>query len=86
MLSCTIDSVKARERVPMAFAQDSHILWRHKSSAPSTSDHRMMSDIPSEHKSTLAAGAIDMSPIRGTISGLSPITVHVVSQSDRERQ
>ena len=45
-----------------------------------------MSDIPSDHKSTLAACGIDMSPIRGTISGLSPITVRVVSQSDRERQ
>jgi SRSO17 transposase len=43
-----------------------------------------MSEIISDHKSALAAGSIDVSPISGVVHTVSPITVRVASHSNTE--
>jgi len=87
MTSCTIDIVKARERVPTSFAAMSCIRRQQRSIAPSAKDGIMMSEkaIAKTHPCTEQnAFHIDSSPLRGAVHTLPPITVQVASQSNWE--
>ena len=87
MTSCTIDIVKARERVPTSFAAMSCIRRQQRSIAPSANDGIMMSEkaIAKTHPCTEQnAFHIDSSPLRGAVHTLPPITVQVASQSNWE--
>ena len=88
MTSCTIVSVKARERGPTASAGEKETPWQQRIGAPIVSDAiRMPETMPSEgdRRTAQDVGRIDTSPLCGAVHTLPPIAIEVASQSNEEK-